>query len=144
MLKLLKRKTLRRRKRKVRVFEILHFLDVTCSFTVFLVLLYSRQSVFLNFFLCAGTSEAPKHTCQNSTSLAACEDDSYIENHLSTSSLIANDILKILKYKSVGFDEIRKLTDLRKSLYGLLKPEISQLCKILKLPVWISFPYLFV
>ncbi|KAE8652772.1 hypothetical protein Csa_022848 [Cucumis sativus] len=81
-----------------------------------------------------GTSKAPKHTCQNSTSLAACEDDSYIENHLSTSSLIANDILKILKYKSVGFDEIRKLTDLRKSLHCLLKPEISQLCKILKLP----------
>lgn len=81
-----------------------------------------------------GTSEAPKHTCQNSNTLAACEDDSYIENHLSTSSLIANDILKILEYKSVGFDEIRKLTDLRKSLHRLLKPEISQLCKILKLP----------
>ncbi|XP_022949441.1 helicase protein MOM1 isoform X2 [Cucurbita moschata] len=80
------------------------------------------------------TSEAPKHTCQNSTSLAACEDDSYIENHLSKSSLTANDISKILDYKSVGFDAVRKLIDLRKSLHHLLKPEISQLCQILKFP----------
>ncbi|KAG7036832.1 hypothetical protein SDJN02_00452, partial [Cucurbita argyrosperma subsp. argyrosperma] len=83
------------------------------------------------------TSEAPKHTCQNSTSLAACEDDSYIENHLSKSSLTANDISKILDYKSVGFDAVRKLIDLRKSLHHLLKPEISQLCQILKFPVWV-------
>lgn len=138
-----KRRPLQTRKRKVRVFEILYFLDVALQLYC-VACLTLLSPAFLNFVLCAGTSEAPKHTCQNSNTLAACEDDSYIENHLSTSSLIANDILKILEYKSVGFDEIRKLTDLRKSLHRLLKPEISQLCKILKLPVWVSLPFLFV
>ncbi|XP_022152923.1 uncharacterized protein LOC111020533 isoform X3 [Momordica charantia] len=81
-----------------------------------------------------GPSGAPKHTCQTSNSSAACEDDPYIENQLSSTSLMANDSLKILEYKSVGSDGITKLIDLRKSLHRILKPEVSQLCQILKLP----------